>query len=337
MWAENGVVELNTETTCLLRIVPTVGCLWNAPSNNTLERNLENMMGSVSQEYGALTLALYPSPPEENWKRIRRDLRLRLQTLGNETHTTKERLFGMLPVSPWDIGSVERVARALRWVLTGTLFLSYPPKVTSPNGSAANLRKYSEWLRPARKTGEYLLLRIPRDDEVSALKIRDMLPSLSKKRDDLMRAIENEHPRSRKSVRLKKEFADTESELKAVKHFRDSLNESVLSIKRLLVCPTCPTSADPLYDFEVREEGQFLCSCPNCGTQWGTKTCGSCGAKFPFILVDKVPEVKEAYPGWVDRILGSDVLAVPSGGVMSERFLICPDCGYCPGEESESA
>ncbi|MFC1580060.1 DUF2357 domain-containing protein [Thermodesulfobacteriota bacterium] len=337
VWTEDGVAELHRGTTPLLRIVPIIACIWGAPSSNILERHLENMAESVLPENGALTLVLYPSPPEENWKKIRKDLQLRLQTLGNDTRTSKGILFGMLPVSPWDIGSVERVARALRWVLTGPLFLSYPPKVASPTGSTVNLKKCSEWLRQERKTGECFLLRVPREDEASALKLDETLESLRRKRDDFIRAIDEEHPHSRNRGRLKKEFAERETELNKFTRFRDSLNEAVEYIARLLACPTCPTSADSLYSFEVRAEGHFFCSCPNCGTQWGTKTCGACGAEFPFILAAKVPEVKEASPGWVDQILGSDVLAVPSGGVMSERSLICPDCGHCPSEELENA
>ena len=51
----------------------------------------------------------------------------RVHTVGNDPRTELPARIGFLPVSPWDIGSVERVSRAIRWFADGeTRFKAYP-------------------------------------------------------------------------------------------------------------------------------------------------------------------------------------------------------------------
>jgi hypothetical protein len=75
------------------------------------------------------------------------------------THGTK---LSILPISPWDIASVERVARYLRWHLHAPQLLAYPPKVRcSIPGTPAGM----EWTVRGENRDEWRVLRRPKPRE----------------------------------------------------------------------------------------------------------------------------------------------------------------------------
>ena len=87
-------------------------------------------------------------------------------------HLKKPSLIGFCPVSTYSIGSVERVARALRWGLLGTDILSYPPTVHAPLQNAHYIAGQSSWMRQADKANHYCVCRPPSDYEAADFKQR---------------------------------------------------------------------------------------------------------------------------------------------------------------------
>ena len=78
-------------------------------------------------------LILYLAASDNGRTTVSPDIRRSLYTVGNDPRNARAG-GGCLPVSPWEIGSTERVARALRWFLTGTRYLDYPSSIEVSEG-----------------------------------------------------------------------------------------------------------------------------------------------------------------------------------------------------------
>lgn len=221
---------------------------------------------------------------------------------------------GVLPVSPWDIGSVERVARALRWHLWSPMLLQYPPAVQfGPDRP----RSLPEWMESSARPDVLRVLRAPEGRE------RSLGDILRECRNEGTTRLQRQNP---KGVRQGAELVDTQ--LGAV---RTSLEKAIEHCDRIRVCPTCRTTGAQLR--QIGQHDCYECHCESCETMWGVYRC-ACGTRFPVIrLKDSANLVasmaKDRSSGVFDRVFGSDTLACVCPFAVGKGSFVCPSCGKC--------
>lgn len=296
----------------------------------------------------AATIVLYPTPSsEELEKPADQKLARRLHVLPHELPSNGHTGVGFLPVSPWDIGSVERIARVVRWTVMAPRFQAYPAIVPAPPGSTVDLQCAQEWLAP--ESGRGLQIRRPPDDHEYAQfqqMVKEQLESLSRDVANLKAEHEQvteklrEAAHKRKSTQalnarkkiLHDEQCATEEAWQRLQEFSAGLEDAVGRVSQLLQCPVCHKRIDPRRAFTGSKGPHFRCRCLDCGASWGTEICGLCRKSFPMLLprVERWPEREARTPGWVDRFFGCDLLAIPCPNATSEDpSFICPSCGRC--------
>ena len=221
---------------------------------------------------------------------------------------------GVLPVSPWDIGSVERVARALRWHLWSPMLLQYPPTVQFGTDRPRSL---PAWVEATARPDVLRVLRPPEGRERS---LGDLLREC---RSEGITRLQRQNP---KGVRQGTELVERQ-----VEAVRASMETALAQCGRLRTCPTCRTAGA-----HFRQIGQYdcyECHCESCDSMWGVYRC-LCGARFPVIrLKDSADLVasmaNDRSSGWFDRVFGSDALACVCPLAGGKGSFVCPSCGKC--------
>ncbi|WP_342379394.1 hypothetical protein NVS55_08045 [Myxococcus stipitatus] len=342
-WAmADGAISLHGEGVEPLRIVPLCSSL-AALDDEQLRGVLADADAHAGT--GTTTVILYPSPSEAAaFEHLAPDLALRLRSLAHEVSKVGRRPVGFLPVSPWDIGSVERMARQLRWVTTAPTFLAYPPMIARPD--LPELSRGDTWLEVAGN--QLRIVHAPlENDAVPAKRFVDdaaaQLKRLEEERESvslkLREAVRDRGATGVVNARKKElnaEITDAEKRLEALRRFERDLAKAVGVVDDLLGCPTCNTRADARRDFKSMGQ-HFSCTCSDCSTTWGTIACGRCSNSIPVLRLHGLAwTTLVGEPGWVDRMLGADVLAVP-WVVGTEVGFVCPSCGNCPGDALTAA
>ncbi len=249
---------------------------------------------------------------------------------------------GCLPMSPWEIGSTERLARALRWFLTGARFQDYPLRVEVPAAARGliKLDEHTRWLSSQRGGSEIEVRSPPQEHEWRQLGLESLVEGA---RGDAARARE-EHKRISEALRravregrtgtLNRQKHDAhqvvlqcERTLEALEQIEAEFRDARERSAALLVCPTCGTAADPAHDFEPRDRACFRCACRDCGTEWATRLCGT-GHRYAVMLPSgDFVDTDDNGPGWEDRVYGGDLLALPARKPDGEWGFACPECG----------
>ncbi len=220
----------------------------------------------------------------------------------------------LLAVSPWDIGSVERLARCLRWHLHAPLLLSYPPRAhcSMPREIAGQ-----GWIVAGNGRDNWRVLRKPRGKDLTL----DALISAAKQ--DSAKASASAGGKATK-------YAARDAE-KRCDLLREQIEQAITTIDRMQVCPVCWETEGQLVPLDERT-GSFRVSCPACSSHWGVYAC-RCGESFPFLEPQSFERLLESDPkrdpGWVDLILGADALAVPCELSFGRPSLVCPKCKSC--------
>lgn len=222
----------------------------------------------------------------------------------------------LVPVAPWRLDSVERVARALRWHFGSASHLAYPfghdldQGWTDPGGSP-------EWIEVEGRT--LSVLRPPRNGHVWA-PLEDRLVEEQHEVERVrtkLDALERRQNENRKHLRH--ELDEAERALARDERALESLHAMRAQAIALLACPVCHERAD-VWDFEGTGRA-FRVECPSCGTTWGVRHCQSCGGRVPFVdLSDNEPGAALTE---VDDRYGCDVLALP----VEAGVYWCPECG----------
>jgi hypothetical protein len=212
-------------------------------------------------------------------------------------------LVGIIPVTPLEIESTERAARALRWVLYGQSLLSgYPQRIPVPDWlvveAADWIHRESDALRIVRKPTEAQLRQTESDI--------DHLHGLQPRR-----------------------FGNR-TEPTATGPLKQALRQAAKVLGRLATCPMCGEDRD--VRFEPWESGAFRCLCRDCKGEWGTRTCVSCG-NFPILLANGAGfQAALGHPEHgddIDSAFGSELLAVPCPTDPDGNQFQCPRCGIC--------
>lgn len=333
--ASDGVLRLAVDNGRALRFVPIPASVAMLSDDGIASLMRDADMAGSSDE---ITLVLYPSPSTEvAFQRMEPAHAHRLHALSHEIAEQGQTKAGFLPVSPWDLTSVERIARQLRWAISVPAFLAYPHTFANP--LVAEFAANAPWLKVAGP--DVVVVRAPESHEV--LPVAQVLEAEKGR----LVALEAEHadvsqqlrmavrdgrasgPLNGRKKGLNAEITDLQSRIGYLTSLEADLAAGVAVVQSLLTCPTCASVADPRRDFKGGPGHRFSCKCPECSTQWGTEACPSCSSWIPTLLpaVTSWP-VNEAEVGWLDQFLGADSLAVPyhlGGGRLG---YVCPSCGH---------
>ena len=340
IWNGDGTLSVKTEKH-ELRVVPLCVDLKGAKNERIVRNNLEQIREAV-QHISTKVLVLYAGNADMR-SHLSTDVQRALQTVGNDPRSDELHV-GFLPISPWEIGSTERVVRALRWFLTGTRFVEYPWKLDVSPEVVDSLRlREITWLRVAQQqTNQSVeLVRPPHDYEWEQLALantirqaRTHLQQCEQRHqqisDDVHRAARSGNGMG--SLNQQKKEA-SQKHKRAQKALEDILNaeEKLKAIcgdsKELLVCPICGSSDNPISQFQPLDKRCFSCQCLDCKSRWETRLCKA-GHKYPVILPSgKYSPADAEGPGWEDRTYGGDILSLPARTPDGDWGIVCSECG----------
>jgi hypothetical protein len=242
------------------------------------------------------------------------DVRVRLRSLGNQGDGDGH---AFVRVAPWDLESVERMARAIRWYAWTELYERFPFAVARPGGWATPADP-PPWIRPGNS--ELRVVRPAFDHERDWRALDERITRGQRHAEAKQSELSALSPReNRKRLHIRHELEQSAPARASDQKVRDALREALSFADRLLQCPICQTHGDP----GAFEEATplFRCRCPECDAQWGLRSCASCDRPFPFLKF--AGNVASSDLLAVDRHYGCDVLAVP----IDERAFLCPHCG----------
>ncbi|MGK3982521.1 hypothetical protein WME99_05760 [Sorangium sp. So ce136] len=330
-WSDEGVIQVNAAQS--LRIIPLAAELAASGNEDELREQMQDMERATPER--AVSLVLYLKSNVERFGRKLDDgLRWRIHSLRGDGREATHRELWFLPVSPWDLGSVERVARAIRRVSTGPRLLAYPPQLPAlPEGIEP--RSIHGWIERGRDA-RYRLVRLPQNGERKRAEFESLARMyLSEQRELEQRERQHQQRKpadagrelsrwnaEKSELRLKREAAASKHE--KMDRFAVGLSTATHQFELLLRCPVCPEEAPG--QFEPGDEDTFRCRCTSCRASWGLRTCGGCSGRFAFLLPKLDPiRTLSGDAGWIDEQLGCDVLAAPCG----HGQFICPSCGDC--------
>jgi hypothetical protein len=343
LWSStDGIVTLRRDGIQLLRVVPLASAVAMLDAEAVCAF-VDEVDAGVSPSPPYTTVVAYPTPPSvAAYKRLGDGLAHRLHALPHEVpHEACQRV-GFLPVSPWDIGSVERFARLVRWTTLAPLHLAYPPQVHRPHG--IDLGRAVTWCEESDDIMR--VVRAPSDDERETLRVEQKVGEASERLEELRRECESVSEEIRRARRkhdatgrrlnatkrvLDAQITAAEQQRTGLLRFVQEMGKAEALLRALLRCPTCARTADARHDFKAGPGCRFVCTCAECATTWGTVACPRCRQWIPTLL----PRIHDgAMPderqwGRVDRIFGADVLAVPCARSDREQSFVCPSCGQC--------
>lgn len=241
------------------------------------------------------------------------DLR-RLLSLGNEGDGPGPMLF---TAAPWDLESVERFARALRWRIWGDLYRRYPERVDLPESCRA-LRDRPEWARAERDQLVVVQPVAPHEEHWTALDEMCLQQDIAAR--EAQAKLDACPTRGRRShLRLRKSLVEQNERRTAATVLQRGISEALAVTERLCACPVCFERAQPR-QFDHTEE-EFRCRCYDCGATWGLRTCNACRHRLPFIEFDGNEPSRDTRT--TVRRCGADILALP----LAEGIFLCPECG----------
>lgn len=287
----HGVFEIVMQKKPIARVVPLLEAL--AQDTVTATERFKKIAEMIRNRQTIPTFVLYPALNHELGQ-LTGEARKLACDLGNEGNSQNRLQVGFVPISPNELDSLERVGRALRWIIWSTLFAFYPFKIDVPSRLRSQVAEQANgWLR---NTDSALVL-------TNTVKASD--------RNKLYTWMKTCRTQQRTLA-----FSDNERD-----DIEKSLELASAQLMTIVHCPICGTNC--LSEFKPREgDGfYFLCSCDSCGIEWGTNDCGTCHQSIPFIKL-VVPDVKQSAPDWISAAYGMDVLAIPT----NFGHFVCPHC-----------
>lgn len=277
----------------------------------------------------ARLLAQYDAPNTEGEPGVRKPVEVVLVHAGSQAAMQDlDRASGwsfdgravLLHCSPWNIDSLERMARLVEGWIQRSATLSYPLVE-----SFRPVPEFPEcnWLLRT-KTG-VAALRRPSESEIVALQ------SWVRRRAELL----EKDQRGRRGGDTR---ADPVAERRSLARLAEFLGRAGTApeFDALCRCPQCDDehslNVEPRPDVE---HGSFRwwATCQSCETQWGRVGCVSCGTSFGALHVPPGETVKRQIPdldprSWPDAALGRDCWAQICQRTDSVKFR-CPKCGSC--------
>ena len=337
-WLEDGRVELELEGRRLTFVSLPINL--GAASGDERVRTLVDDVVKAASEPDQRLVVLYAAATNDA-KALSESVARQLHTVGSDPRTGLADSVGFLPVSPWAIGSVERISRAIRWFSDGARFDDYPMEIETTTATCETIHNLAdaEWLE--RRTGgtKIVVRRPPRDFEWERLNLDCLFTQATAAHETAKAERERLSEELRGAVRegktgrlnkrkaaARRKVDDLHGCLIAITKLREGMADARQRVQALLRCPACGKQADSISDFQVREKDCFRCECQGCRARWGTRLCGS-GHRYAMMLPGKIVEVDDLSVGWEDRTYGSDLLAVPARSGDGSWGFVCPTCG----------
>lgn len=337
-WRSDGTIGVGVGERELAIVALTANL--SAGGEDRVRESLRRIRAALDERDNRDLLVLFLAS-DEGQASTEAEFHASLHTVGNDPRHALAGV-GCLPVSPWEIGSTERVARALRWFLSSARFLKYPLKVSVPEDARdlIDLREHERWIASVDGGATLELRTPPHDDEWEALDVGSIARTAVANLQESIAVHKRLTDQLRDAVRrgktgsLVRQKRDAHEEVRRCERIATASNHLVEQLRAahakaiaLLECPTCGQIADPARDFQSRDRGSFHCECRGCGTTWGTRLCGN-GHRYATMLPsgDFVDTTQQG-PGWEDRVYGCDILALPARRSDGQWGFVCPECG----------
>jgi hypothetical protein len=328
-WREDGTLRLDrTSGTAPLHLVPLASALSARSDLERMRLRVSELASGGAGPPAAPTgtpparaadgpqadpvfrIVLYPGSAQER-AALPPDLGRLLDTPGTDHLPSEERVARLLPVSPLSVHSLERVARAIRWWLLDGLYTGYPaPEVPFP----ARAQHYGSipgvWLAPSAG-GRALRVRRP-PSEAEKTQWADWLAA------------------TRRQVLREGRRAQVTAE--QITDLEQNVERAILALEPLTHCPLrLPCQGAERFEPRPDRDGEFTLFFACCAhATWELRQCEFCKERYPVLLPRSFrPREVCRRPGWVDHLLGRDVLAVPCWGRHGAGDFICPRCGRC--------
>ena len=210
----------------------------------------------------------------------------------------------VMAVSPLDLGSAERVERAIRWMVLREAFLAYPP-VLAISGDANEAVGTQSFLEIAVDESTTEMVGIPTNNELVHLEA-----DLGKKRRALEQKLRGDG-------------------LVEAQNIERALEQIVNTRQRLVAFNTCPVCGSSGV-FEQRSNKTFEAKCRSCSSRWGLRHDPSSADRIPYLWLGEdlasLPPANEV-GSWVGR----DILSEPCQSLDAEygAEVINPWTGRC--------
>jgi hypothetical protein len=292
---------LHRDDVPLLRLIPLATRLAGTVRDTSprdpawIEKRVQALLETVDTTQALQTVVLYPGRSKER-------LPARLATLLNppDAGIAREPSCALLPVSPLDLYSAERVDRVVRRVVLIDLFERFPPRVACARVAIAEAAALVSWLSPNPTNDELLLLSTPDPSQREQLRVRaqERASALRQPRDRALRD--------------------------ALAALPNAVEQATASLASLQACPTCGANGTLL----PWVERDFKLTCPACASSWGLRPCAACDARIPFLELNAKQRPERdpvAQSEQLDHRYGRDVLAIPRAD--TENKFKCPACG----------
>ena len=339
-WQSDGTaaVVLNEHELAILALATDL----SAGSEKQASDALARLNEAAQNRSASHSLVLYlSSTSNKDLPLLEPNLSQSLHTVGNDPRSALSG-GGCLPVSPWEIGSTERLARALRWFLTPVRFQDYPQRIdVSPDARGLiQGEEHQRWLRSQNGDAVLEVISPPQEHEWKLLGIDFLLEGIRTEAagarkehqrisEELRRAVRDGRTGTlnRQKHEAHQAVRQCESRLAALEKVAAAFHDARERLTALLDCPTCRVAADPVRDFEIRDRAYFKCVCTGCRTEWGTRLCGN-GHRYAVMLPNgDFMSTEDETAGWEDRSYGCDILALPARKDDGEWGFVCPECG----------
>lgn len=300
-WQDEGTFLIQSEGLQNLRLIPLLTPLTAISEEKLLSNILKELKNDCNKQNESIVI-LYPGTEEER-QQLALHLQRQVNTLGNDCFVGEISL-ALVPVSPLEVISVERIARALQWWFCNQQYQAYPYLLTE--SLPPTLLEQTEWINLAEKH-QHKLLRPLRPEERG---------NFSERLSKLINQVKAKGPSAK-------------GELNKLQQLEGLPNQIQDRFKPLLFCPTCHHLSD---NFTPRDSQCFHCSCNGCKSEWGTRICKTCGASYPYLKMsgwENTNSFIDRKVGWIDQVFGRNTLAIPCWNTKDNGSFICPSCGVC--------
>lgn len=337
-WSSKGILSISIAGSDVVRFVPICHNLEGAQSADEAFRRIAPL-ASATGTCSCWTVFLHRAQTGESVYPF-------LAGVGTPPEPSVRGPIDFVRVSPFDIASVERVARIIRWAVLVPRMLEYPPKVHLA-GEFCDKVSGPAWKRTGE--AECLLLRPLNGKDPLLPELRKsveeadgQLKALNEERESAA-AEQRQHRGDRRALgelnarktQLNGAIDEARRRLESCRKARDSVEAANRTLALLAMCPCCGKPAD----VEPREANCFKATCfeEGCGAIWELRKTERTAERTPCLLRDGLEEFavdSELQAHRIDDILGCDVLAVPvRADDLSVQFLPPRKTRFAPDVE----
>ena len=322
LWDDSGTITLFNDEKILLRIIPIASALTASENVNFIAEQIQSLYApflKASQSESSTqidrTLVIYPGSEAE---RSNLSPELQRQVCSPGIDLSIPLPFGMIPVRSYELGSLERVGRALRWAIFVDFLLDYPVSVPAPTKYSNTILKStaSTWLKATQSKDSILVMRQAVGKE--KMQLEELVHDW---RGELVRQGQKSH----------------QQEIDRLNGFLDKVDSAEKKLRQLRICPVCKNEAR-IENFDLLDNECFKCECMvrDCGAVWGLQFCQSGNHRYPYLAIKSPLSNLEKKADWVDREYGMDVLASPCPIENGNLTFICPICGDCSNQDEQN-